>query len=368
MSQKNISLSVGPKARTTSHSSTFLQTYGWPQAWPVPILDHQTNQIGRVISAHRTCWDVMTEIGFYQSSIAGHFHTGPVLERPVVGDWVTVCPDGHGAATIIKVLSRHSLLRRVAAGGNNGDQAVAANIDTVFIVGGLDGDHKHQRLRRYLALVRGGGADPVVLLNKLDQASDPEGAMAELAGIDPDVPIHLLSAKDGTHLDRLDTYLQPRKTIALLGSSGVGKSTLVNRLFGYDCVATAAVREDDSRGRHTTTNRELMPHPSGAVIMDTPGMRELALSSDASDLNAGFSDISDYATACRFRDCTHQGEPGCAVQAAIDQGKLQEGHLQDFKKLERESFIDSERRHERNARMKQFGKMVKNAKKHKGLW
>jgi ribosome biogenesis GTPase len=308
---------------------------------------------------------VVTDAGVIQAGIAGHFHAAPTVDRPVVGDWVLVRAEGNGTALIRAVWPRRSLLRRVAAGGQDGDQGVAANVDTVFIVGGLDGDHQPRRLRRYLALVRGCGAEPVLVLNKADQAGDPTSALAGLAGIDPHIPVHLVSARQGTGLAALVRYLVPGRTIALLGSSGVGKSTLINRLLGSDRLATGVVREDDSRGRHTTTWRELIPHPSGAVIMDTPGMRELALCGDGSDLDAGFHDLASFAVGCRFADCSHHGEPGCAVRAAIDRGDLPAEQLAEYLKLEREAFIDGERRHERRARMRRFGQMVREVKEFK---
>ena len=318
----------------------------------------------RVVSAHRTRWEVVTDTGFGTAGIAGRFHAMPLAERPAVGDWVALRRSEGDSSVIDVVLSRTTELRRVAAGGRY-DQVVAANLDTVFIVGGLDGDHEPRRLRRYLALVRGGGATPVVVLNKVDLADDPAGAVADLAGIDPDVAVHLVSASDDTGIDDLAEWLRPGETIGLLGSSGVGKSTIVNRLLEEERQATHAVRLDDSMGRHTTTRRELIPHASGAVIMDTPGMRELALVSDASDLDAGFADIAALAETCRFGDCRHEGEPGCAVQAAIDAGEIPAGRLDEYKKLEREAQYDAERRHERHARERAFGKMVKDHMKRK---
>lgn len=177
-----------------------------------------------------------------------------------------------------------------------------------------------------------------------------------------------LSATEEVGLEALAAYLLPGHTLACVGSSGVGKSTLINRLLGLVTQATGAVRADDSRGRHTTTSRVLLPHPSGAVIMDTPGMRELALSAEASDLDAGFHDLAELAASCRFRDCTHQGEPGCAVQAAIDRGDLPPERRDDWAKLEREAAYDRERRHERHARERQFGRMVKAAGKKRERW
>lgn len=342
--------------------------YGWTPAWVerLPAGDRASSRIGRIVSAHRTCCEVVTNAGAASAVIAGRFHREAAIDRPVVGDWACLRQDEAGTLVIKAILPRKTLLCRVAAGGQDGDQAVAANVDTVLIVGGLDGDHEPRRLRRYIAFVAGGGARPVVVLNKADLAGDPAAAVADLAGIDPGIPIHAISARDGTGLEALSAYLSPGHTVACVGSSGVGKSTLINRLLGKELQATGPVRADDSHGRHTTTSRELIPHPSGAVIMDTPGMRELALAADASDLEVGFHDLAALARGCRFRDCTHQGEPGCAVLAAIDSGTLPPERLEDWAKLERETAYDQERRHERHARERQFGRMVKAAGKRKG--
>lgn len=346
-----------------------LTTYGWSPAWAnrLPAGLPEPACIGRVIAAHRTCCELVTDGGSATATTAGHFHQVAAIDRPVAGDWVCL-RQAAGPPVIDAIVPRRTLLRRVAAGGQDGDQAVAANVDTVFIVGGLDGDHEPRRLRRYISFVAGGGARPVIVLNKADLAADPAGAIADLAGIAPGIPVHPVSATTEVGLEALAAYLAPGHTLACVGSSGVGKSTLINRLLGLEVQATGAVRADDSRGRHTTTGRVLIPHPSGAVIMDTPGMRELALSAEASDLDAGFHDLASLAGCCRFRDCTHQGEPGCAVQEAIERGDLPAERLDDWAKLEREAALDRERRHERHARERQFGRMVKAAGKRKGRW
>jgi len=346
-----------------------LAAYGWSPAWAERLPPGQPEPTcpGRVIAAHRTCCDVITGSGPASAVPAGCFHQVAAIKRPTVGDWVCLRQEA-GTWVIDAIVPRRTLLRRVAAGGQDGDQAVAANVDTVLIVGGLDGDHEPRRLRRYVAFVAGGGARPVIVLNKADVATDLAGAIADLAGIAPDIPVHPISATAEVGMEALAAYLIPGHTIACVGSSGVGKSTLINRLLGLEAQATGPVRKDDSHGRHTTTGRVLIPHPSGAVIMDTPGMRELALSAEASDLDAGFYDLAAQAEGCRFRDCTHQSEPGCAVQAAIDRGDLPADRLDDWAKLEREAAYDRERRHERHARERQFGRMVKEAGKRKGRW
>jgi ribosome biogenesis GTPase len=215
-------------------------------------------------------------------------------------------------------------------------QVIAANVDTVFLVSGLDADFNLRRIERALVAVWDTGARPVVVLTKSDLSADVEEKVKAVAALAPDVPVHAISAREGTGLDALGPYRRRGSTIALLGSSGVGKSTLVNRLLGWDRQDTGGVREHDSRGRHTTTKRELIVLRDGGVLVDTPGLRELQLWEGESGLEAVFADVTAGTGSCRFRDCRHEEEPGCAVRAAWAAGGVTPERVESYRKLQRE--------------------------------
>jgi ribosome biogenesis GTPase / thiamine phosphate phosphatase len=265
-------------------------------------------------------------------------------ERPAVGDWVVLDPAG---PVIRAVLPRRTALSRKVAGARSDEQVLAANVDTVFLVLGLDGDFNLRRLERMSVLAGASGAEPVVLLTKADLVAPPELAerVAAAREVAPGVPVHAVAARpesgepEGapTGLAALELYLTPGRTVALLGSSGVGKSTLVNRLAGEEVLATGAVRTSDDRGRHTTSHRELVRLPGGSLLIDNPGLREVQLwVDDESTVAEAFPEIEALARECRFRDCTHQHEPGCAVRAAVESGELAEERLESLRGLERE--------------------------------
>lgn len=319
---------------------------GWDPGWAATFRPFQAEgrQPARVTASHRDAWMLITPDGERDAVIAGrlrHEAIGPA-DLPAVGDWVAIAgtaSSGSGTAVIHAVLPRRTVFRRGADEGHAVDQQVlAANVDVALVVSGLDGDFNLRRLERYLAVAWAGGARPVIVLNKSDVAPDLEGLRSAAASVAPGIEIRPISALTGAGVEALAaTHLVPGRTAVVLGSSGVGKSTLVNALLGRDHLRTAAVREDDSRGRHTTTHRELVRLPGGALLIDTPGIRALAVTGAGDGLDAAFADIADLAAGCRFRDCGHDREPGCAVRDAVAAGRLDARRFASHRKLEREA-------------------------------
>lgn len=259
---------------------------------------------------------------------------------PAVGDWVAVRRnpgDGPGSPAVIHgILPRGSAIIRKSPGTGSDEQLVAANVDTLLICCGLDGDFNPRRIERYLTLSYGSGTSPVVVLTKADICPDADERVAEIESIAIGAPVIRVGWTDESGVEAVRRLIPPGTTAALVGSSGVGKSTLINRLLRREAMATGAVRSSDQRGRHTTTHRQLLLLPGGGVMIDTPGLRELQLWADAADLGSSFADIDEFAANCRFRDCTHNGEPGCGVRAALDRGDLDADRYESFRKLERE--------------------------------
>ncbi len=273
-----------------------------------------------------------------------HDAAGPA-DFPAVGDWVAI--DGSAAddaATIHASLPRRTAFSRLAAGLRTEAQVVAANVDVVFVAMGLDGDFNLRRLERYLAVAWGSGASPVVLLTKADRCPDVERQATAVLAAAPGVPVLPISAWSGDGLDEVLSWLGPGRTAAVIGSSGVGKSTLINVLVGHDLLSTREVRAGDDRGRHTTTHRQLVALPGGGMIIDTPGMRELGLWDGGDAIGETFAEIDELAASCRFADCRHEHEPGCAVLAAIGDGRLPGERLRNRRKMEREAARTEARR------------------------
>ncbi len=323
----------------------------------------------RVAAEFRDSYQVVGAQGELVARLAGRMRYQTEALRPAVGDWVALAPPG----TILAVLPRKSSFTRKEAGRRTAAQVVAANVDTVFVVSGLDGGRSLslRRLERYLTLAWNSGAAPVLVLNKADLCSEVSAYTQEVEAIAPGVPVHAVSAKEGLGLEGLRGYLQPGQTVAFLGSSGVGKSALINALLGEARQATGAVRADDHEGRHTTTRRELILLPGGGMVIDTPGMRELQLWAGEDDLAGAFTDVAALSANCRFRDCTHQGEPGCAVREAAQTGALDAARLESFHKLQGELTFLAERaelgaRRQEKARWKHIAQQIKDLKKHAG--
>jgi ribosome biogenesis GTPase len=289
-------------------------------------------RLARVVAQHRTGYELHDGEQAFGAQPAGHFLKRGLdpSERPAVGDFVEMEPGK--PPHIVRVLPRRTMLSRAAAGERYERQLIATNIDYVLVLTGLDGDFNPARIERYLSLTEDSGAQPVVLLSKLDTRDDADELLEALrARLPGGTPIHAINGKDAASAQLLAGYLQPGDSAVLVGSSGAGKSTLTNTLLGADTMATGAVRSHDSRGRHTTTHRALLQLPTGGCLIDTPGMRELKLTGEENlDL---FADIEALAERCRFADCGHGSEPGCAVQAALDEGALTAERWRNYLKL-----------------------------------
>lgn len=325
-----------------------LRVIGWPHEGPPPPGDwagcmaaHPGALPARVVEQHRTGYVVAdsADAGVtvesppdWQRPSGYRKGTGMAVDRAAVGDWVLVA-----SGVIVALLPRRTTIKRAAAGEHYKQQLIAANVDTVLVVCGLDNDFNPRRIERYLLLVHGGGAKAVVVLTKADRDdADIDAALAALSEVaGQGVPTLAVDARDPASVAVLLPWLQPGMTAVLVGSSGAGKSTLTNTLLGQERMKTNTVRVSDARGRHTTTHRALIPLPSGACLIDTPGMRELKPTGEE-DVGDGFADVEALAAECRFRDCLHEREPGCAVRTAIDDGRLEPRRFAHYLKLREE--------------------------------
>lgn len=325
------------------HSKPLLEQYGWNEHWDA-ILDQSNDKIrglrpARVIAQHSHSYQAMTQDGEHTAVVTGKYAYTALQpsDFPAVGDWVMTEPmPGEARSVIHALLPRRSAMTRRAAGNVEAEQVIGANIDYLFITSALNQDFNIRKIERYLIAAWESGATPVVLLTKADLCPNPDAYLAQVEQAAPGVPVHFVSALHDQGIEQLQPYLRAGATIAVTGSSGVGKSTLLNWLAGQSRMATSDIRESDARGRHTTTHRELFPLPSGALVMDTPGMRELQLWDSQDGWQQAFSDIESLAAQCRYRDCRHESEAGCAVAEAIASGELDAGRLVNYKKTARE--------------------------------
>jgi ribosome biogenesis GTPase len=318
-----------------------LALLGWDQTFSADFASYACAGLtaGRVTLQHNHIFTVVTETGEVHAQVSGRLRHESMSadELPAVGDWVALrLSPGDGNALIQAVLPRRSKFSRRTAGRATREQIVSANVDTVFLVVGMDNDFSPRRVERYLAAAWESGAAPVVVLNKLDLCVDANARVAAVEEVAPLVPVHAISALRGDNMDAVAAYCASRRTVALLGSSGVGKSTLINTLLGEEILKTAEVRQKDGRGRHTTTHRELIFLPGGGMVIDTPGMRELQMWEADEGVQVTFDEIETLARGCHFRDCRHGNEPGCAVRAAVDAGELAPDRLASMHKLQKE--------------------------------
>ena len=316
-----------------------LATFGWDDGWSAAFEPHRDQGLipGRVAVQHRGEYDVVTAEGELRAKIAPRLRRGSsVAELPVVGDWVALDTD----SVIQAVLPRRTAFSRRAAhdpaSGAAREQVIAANVDVVFIAVSLGQELDRRLLERYVTLALESGARPVIVLTKADLEPDAEAVVSELSGIGGEIPVHAVATKAGIGVEGVRSYLAPGVTGALLGPSGAGKSTLVNALFGDEGLLETGDVRADGAGRHTTTRRQLVQLPNGGLIIDNPGMREVHLWLAEGGLAEAFEDIVELAAECRFSDCSHETEPGCAVQAALADGRLARERWESFRALERE--------------------------------
>lgn len=318
-----------------------LEDLGWDEYFASAFEKYGDSYIpGRVSSRQKTVFDVITCSGQIQAGASGALHR--IGKLPAVGDFVVLFPQP-GAYTIVDILPRKTLFTRGFPGKDGKDQVIASNIDTIFIVTAIGPELNSRRIERYLAIVHASGAKPVILINKADLSEDPSSDIEPISRVAAGTPVIAISALMHSGLKQLEPYLSPGMTVALIGSSGVGKSTLINALLKKAVQDTKEIRESDGKGRHKTTVRQLFILDNGALVIDNPGLREVGLGTSASGMSETFPDIRELAAGCRFSDCRHENEPGCAVRRAVSEGILSQERLDNYLRLSRELEFQQEK-------------------------
>jgi len=328
---------------------TDLTTFGWDEFFESNFKSYAVSgyTCGRVALEHKNCFSVYTQCGEMLAEISGKLRHNAVnrMDLPAVGDWVVIRSRPEcGRSLIQAVLPRRTSFLRKIAGARTEEQIVGANMDTVFLLTSLNQDFSLRRIERYLIIAWESGANPIIILSKSDLCDRVAERITEVQTVARGVPIHAISVVTGLGLQDISSYFNRGQTVALLGSSGVGKSTLINHLAGVDHLKVQTVRERDDRGRHTTTHRELVLLPTGGLVLDTPGMRELQLWDGDESLQLVFEDINARASYCFFSDCRHQDEPRCAVREALEAGEIDRGRYRSYEKLQKElKYLDRRR-------------------------
>ena len=332
----------------------------------MPFFSQQTSvdeldegRVGRVTEVHRSRITVVNETGEFPVSLQSSWQSGPAESRPTVGDWVVLDRDNE---KLSRVLERKSVFRRVAAGEKTEIQLISANVDILFIVTSCNDEFNESRLERYLATAAEAIVTPVVVLTKIDLTDDPDAYLARACAVQSGLAVELVNALDKSTFDGLRAWIEPGITVALVGSSGVGKSTILNTLLGENAAATREVREADKKGRHTTTYRAMHRLHGGGLLIDVPGMREFKVVDVDAALGSVFADVESLAALCRFADCRHGAEPGCAVVAAVVRGELDDRRLRNYLGLLRETERNSASLAEKRSQGRSFAKVVKQAK------
>lgn len=338
--------------------------YGYDaKRFPLPASFSEDMRIGRVIEEHRQRFLVAGEKNVYEAEVTGKMMhaAGGSEDYPAVGDWVVLYPQDDTHATIMELIPRRTVLRRRETGRRQGEQIIAANVDTAFIVMAADRDFNLNRLERYLTIIYDGDVEPMIVLNKSDLLTEEEKTLNKdvLIANYPDIPVFLTSVVSGENIQELKSSLTEGRTFGFIGSSGVGKSSLINMFLEEARQDVAHISDKTAKGRHTTTYRELIVLQNGSLLIDTPGMREVGLSNVGDGLDLTFDEITELAASCRFRDCTHTTEPGCAVLKAVEDGELDSRRLENYLALRREADHYQMDDYQKRLKNKAFAKMVK---------